>query len=163
MRASLRFMRSMETTQETVAQRFGALVRRLAPPAGYDLTPGAGGRSQLAKKVGMSPSAIGRMLDGKTLPMPNQYEALAKALDVDVRELLVESTVLSESAWPKEGAADVRSATSQTQPLSPEAAADAWGIKDPMIRRMLISNIEQAIRLQREAESDAASTGAVGN
>ena len=146
-------------TSENAAERFGALVRQLALDAGYDLTPRAGGRSDLARDTGMSVSAVGRMADGKTLPMPAQFEKIARALGTDVHNLLVAAGVISATDWPKDANPDVRSVTSQS-PLSPEAAADSWGITDPMIRRMLINNIEQAIRLQREAtEQTTASTG----
>lgn len=159
MRASLRTMRSMDTPPGTAATRFGALVTRLATRASYDVTPGAGGRAALARAVGMSPAAVGRMLDGKTLPMPNQFEAIAKVLGTDVRDLLVEAEVISRSAWPNDGGSHVRSATERSQPPSPEAALDAWGLTDPMIRRMLHSQINEAIRLQQEADRDTASTG----
>ncbi|WNO67445.1 hypothetical protein RPQ02_28350 [Streptomyces sp. AM2-3-1] len=37
-----------------------------------------------------------------------------------------------------------------------------WGITDPMIRKMLISNIQQAIRLQREAEIEGGGAASRG-
>lgn len=149
----------MDTPEETTAEAFGRLVTDLAVKAGYDLTPGGSGRSQLAQDTGMSVSAIGRMLTGKTLPKPNQFEKIAQAVGTHVHNLLTAAGVISATDWPEEAIPDVRSVTLQS-PLSPQAAADAWGITDPMIRGMLISNIEQAIRLQREAtEHAAASTG----
>ncbi|MFC8884418.1 helix-turn-helix domain-containing protein [Streptomyces cinereoruber] len=145
----------MDTTppgDDTPAERFGALVRRLAEEAGYDLTPRAGGRKQLAIDTGMSTSAIGRMLDGQTLPTPSVYESIAKVLGVDVRTLLVEGGVISSDSWPEGAYWAVRSVTEQPQ-LSPEAAVAAWGITDPRIRQMLLNNIEQAIRLQHETDT----------
>jgi transcriptional regulator with XRE-family HTH domain len=147
----------MDTPNER-AKRFGDLVRQLAPAAGYDLTTGAGGRAALARDVGMSPSAVGRMVNGETLPMPGQFEKIARALNTDVRNLMVAAGVISSTDWAESKIPDVRSATVQSPP-SPEEAADAWGITDPMIRRMLISNIEQAIRLQREATEHTAASG----
>ncbi|MFD4315077.1 helix-turn-helix domain-containing protein [Streptomyces sp. NPDC058548] len=150
----------MDTTPpgESPAGRFGALVTRLAEAAGYDTKPRAGGRQQLARDTGMSTSAVGRMLDGQTLPMPSVYESIAKAVQVDVRTLLVEGGVISSDSWPEDGFPDVRSVTDQSQALSPEAAVDAWGITNPSIRQMLLGNIEQAIRLQRESELGTASS-----
>ncbi|WP_433856748.1 helix-turn-helix domain-containing protein [Streptomyces kronopolitis] len=125
-----------------------------AKQAGYDLKSGAGGRSALARDIGsMSASAVSRMLDGKTLPMPHQYEGIARAVKTDVRTLLVTAGVISANSWPKDVTTDVRSATPQSPNTSPEEAADAWGITDPGIRSMLIGSIEQAIRLQDEADS----------
>jgi len=150
--ASLLHMRSMDTSTQTAAERFGRYVSNLAIRAGFDLTPGGSGRTELAKATGMSVSAVGRMLNGKTLPMPNQIEAIARAVNAQVPDLLVEAGVISEGAWTRSATTDVRSTTAPGEtPLTPQAAADAWGITDPIIREMLISNIEQAIRLQREA------------
>ncbi|MEV0016595.1 XRE family transcriptional regulator [Streptomyces tendae] len=147
-------------THDRAAERFSALVRELAPKAGFDLTRGAGGRAALARAIGtMSESAVGRMIDGKTLPMPNQFETIARILNTDVRNLLVAAEVISGTEWPEGVIPDVRSATSQS-PLSPEAYADSLGLTDPMIRRMLISNINEAIRAQREATEHATATGA---
>jgi len=100
----------------------------------------------------MSQSAVSRMLDGKTLPMPHQYEAIASALNVDVRNLLLSAGVISAHSWPEASNLDVPSVTTRSQPLSPEEAADAWGITDPSIRSMLINTIEQAISLQHRAD-----------
>ncbi|MFF4292200.1 helix-turn-helix domain-containing protein [Streptomyces vinaceus] len=142
------------------AARFGALVRQLAIEAKYDLTPNAGGKAQLARDTGMSASSVGRMLDGKTLPLPHQFETIARVLKADVRTLLVSSGVISSQSWPKSAIPDVLSATTQSQPLSPEAAADMWGITEPNIRAMLIGNIQQAIRLQNEADDRRDDRGA---
>jgi len=138
---------------ESVAARFGRLVSDLAIQAGYDLRPGAGGRAALVNAIpAMSQSAVSRMLDGKTLPMPHQYEAIASALNVDVRNLLLSAGVISAHSWPEASNLDVPSVTTRSQPLSPEEAADAWGITDPSIRSMLINTIEQAISLQHRAD-----------
>lgn len=139
------------------AKRFGALVSQLAVEAGYDLTPGTGGRLALARATGMSESAVGRMLSGLTLPMPTQFEKIAKVLQTDVRNLLVAAGVISREAWPEGVIPDVRSASSQS-PLSPEAYADSWGITDPMLRQTMISNIETAIRLQRAQDTEQSAT-----
>ncbi|MFD3978366.1 multiprotein-bridging factor 1 family protein [Streptomyces griseus] len=144
---------------ERIAARFGALVTKLAIEAGYDLTPRGGGRAALAQKIGMSPSAVGRMLIGDTLPRPDQFESIAAAVNGDVTNLLIAGGVLSANNSHNQGNSDVRSATSQSLSLSPEAAADRWGITDPILRSMLISNIRQAIDLQAQADRAAAATG----
>jgi transcriptional regulator with XRE-family HTH domain len=137
---------------KSTARHFGDLIRRLATDAGYDLTPGKGGRITLAREIGMSESAVGRMLNGITLPMPNQFEQIAKVLHTDVRELLVAAGVISREAWPDGAVPDVRSSTSQ--PMSPEAYADAWGITDPVIRQTMVGAIELALRLHRAQHTE---------
>ncbi|WP_439082154.1 helix-turn-helix domain-containing protein [Streptomyces sp. WL006] len=154
-------MRSMDRPSddeaESIAARFGRLVTELAIEAGYDLSPRSGGRAALARQVGMSPSTVGRMLNGETLPRPDQFESIAAAVGADVNDLLVAGGVLSAKSIHNPGNSDVRSATSQS--LSPEAAADRWGITDPNIRSMLISSIRQAIGLQQQANNAAAASG----
>jgi len=173
MRANLGSMRSMDTpptptsdgppgnTRGATAKEFGDLVRRLAAEAGYDMTPGAGGQVALAEATGMSRSAVGRMINGITLPMPNQFERLARVLHTDVRNLLVAAGVISREAWPEGIIPDVGSSTSQA-PQSPEAFADSWGITDPVIRQTLVGAFELAIKLQRakDTEHSAAHSGA---
>ncbi|MFF1834139.1 helix-turn-helix domain-containing protein [Streptomyces sp. NPDC058231] len=146
----------MDTPASEAAQAFGLFLAEAANRAGYDVTSGTGGRKRLATASGMSASAISRTLDGKTLPRPSQMEALAKAVHVDVQTMLVRGNVISGESWTEPKEPPVRSAS-----LTPEDAADSWGITDPMIRKMLISNIRQAISLQleTEAEGDTASRG----
>ncbi|MFC9604627.1 XRE family transcriptional regulator [Streptomyces niveus] len=156
-------MRSMEdpsTADEpgAAARRFGAFLTRAAKQAGYDVTSGAGGRVALAEASGMSPSAIGRTVDGKTLPRPTQLAPLAKAVGLDVRTLLVEAGVIPAELWSDDQKPPVRSIT-----LTPEDAADHWGITDPMVRRMLLSSVQEAIRLQQEVNNDQRGTAAGGN
>lgn len=145
----------MDTPSEA-AQRFGAYLAEVATRAGFDVTSGAGGRKKLAEATGMSPSAISRTLDGKTLPRPSQLEGLAKAVGVDVQTMLVQANVISGESWTERREPQVRSAS-----LNPEDAADIWGITNPMVRKFLLASIDQAIRLQREETegSEAASRG----
>ena len=171
-RASLATMRSMENYDQaaepptagpqppgdTPAKRFAALVTERARLAGYNLDTGAGGRTELARDIGMSPSAVGRMLNGKTLPMPHQLEPISKAVKTPIRTLLVTAGVISETSWPPEAYSVVRSASEQTPTVSPEAAADAWGIVDPSIRAMLLGTIQHAMRLQEEADTRTGSS-----
>lgn len=147
----------MDTPASEAARRFARFLMEAATQAGYDVTSGAGGRKRLAEASGMSPSAISRTLDGKTLPRPAQMEALAKVVHVDVQTMLVRGGVISGESWNERKEPHVRSAD-----LTPEDAADIWGITNPVIRKMLVSAIDQAIRLQRESETEgdaAASRG----
>ncbi|GJF30047.1 hypothetical protein KNE206_27470 [Kitasatospora sp. NE20-6] len=133
------------TTPSTPARRFGAVVHEAAQRAGYDLTPGSGGRLALARDTGMSASAVGRMLRGETLPRPSQFERIAQVVHLDLHELLVRGGVISEDS-ANDLSQGVRS------PITPEGALDAWGVTHPMIRRILLASIDQAISLQRESE-----------
>ncbi|MEU9133333.1 helix-turn-helix transcriptional regulator [Kitasatospora sp. NPDC048540] len=131
-----------EDPGRSTARRFGAAVHEAAERAGYDLRPGAGGRAALAKDVGMSASAVGRMLRGDTLPRPSQFEQIAYAVHVELRDLLVRGGVISRDS------ANSLPLRVRSQAISPEEAADAWGITDPVIRKFLLATISQAITMQ---------------
>jgi transcriptional regulator with XRE-family HTH domain len=49
--------------------------------------PGRGGDGLLAKAAGVSPRLLSQWMNGKRAPSPEQVDALAKALGVDVLEL----------------------------------------------------------------------------
>lgn len=138
---------------ETAARSFGAVVHEAAQRAGYDLTPGAGGRLALARETGMSASAVGRMLRGETLPRPSQFERIAQVLNLDLHELLVQGGVISE-----EYANDLSSGV--CSPITPEGALDAWGVTHPVIREFLLAAIAQAIVMQRKSEHHSHGGGA---
>lgn len=147
-------MRSTEPP--TQAQRFGRLVTEAATRAGYDLSPGAGGRIALARATGMSASAVGRMVDGKTLPRPSQFAAIARAVGLNLHELLVHAEIIPPGSWTDPATQGVGSRT-----ITPDEAADAWGITNPMVRKILINAIQQAIRLQAENDAEEDGGGAI--
>lgn len=83
------------------AQWIGDLIRR----RGYDIdTPRGGGRTALATQVGMSASSVGRMLGGQAIPEVRALVALARALGVPVRTMLIRAGVVSEEDLPPFGA-----------------------------------------------------------
>lgn len=139
----------------TPAERTAQVITELATQAGYDLTNRAGGMAQLADDAGISRSAISRTLAGKTLPSPAHALALARTLNCDVQEILEAGEVIPADSSHQPAWAQVRSAP---PPPTPDQAADAWGISDHVIRSMLITTIEQAIRLQHgeATETEAA-------
>lgn len=153
-------MRSKGSQERPGAAALGALVTRLAIAAGYDLRPGGTGRAQLSEDTGMSVSAVGRMLRGETLPKVENVYALAEALRADERELL------DTAGYPTPRTRADKSldpVLSIAQPLTPEGIADALGITNPFVRRMLTSNIEEAMRAQREADQTSNDGGTGGH
>lgn len=83
----------------TPTEQFADTVRAYATKAGYDLSsPRSGGRSQLAADTGMSPSSIGRMLSGQTTPAAENFERLAKAINVSLGHLLEVGGIVSPGA-----------------------------------------------------------------
>ncbi|MDX3360590.1 MULTISPECIES: helix-turn-helix domain-containing protein [Streptomyces] len=145
-------MRSKDSPERTGPAALGALITELAArvrPEPYDLRPGGTGRKRLAEDVGMSIWAVGRMLRGETLPRVENVYALARVLGADEEQLL-------DTAGYRQGANRTKRpkepVLSIANPLTPEAIADGLGITHPFVRKMLISSITEAMRLQREAD-----------
>lgn len=130
---------------ETTAQKFARTVADAARQAGYDIdTSRGGGRAALARDTGMEASSIGRMLDGKTLPHPRYYEAIARAVRLPVRTLLVEAEIISPESLTSDTSARV------TSPITPEGAAEQLGITDRLDRELFLGLVAR-IKTRRPA------------
>jgi hypothetical protein len=138
------------------AQRFGAYLTRAATHAGYDVRPRMGGRKRLAHDLGLNLTTVSRTLDGGSIPLPSQMQRWARTLGIDHQEMLVRGGLLPDSEEGNESA--IQEVVSRS--ITPEEAADAWGITDPTIRSMLIGNIRNAVQLQKEKDA-AGGRGAV--
>ncbi|MFD3802590.1 helix-turn-helix domain-containing protein [Streptomyces sp. NPDC058619] len=146
-----RYGAGMRSGEETVRQRFGRLVAEAAQRAGrYE---GRGGQALLAQEIGMSPSAVGRMMRGETLPDPRHFEAIARTLDLNVRDLLVQAEIVSPESLSTP--AQTRATGVGSRSITLEEAANALGIHDPVARDMLAATVERLRRIQAaEGESD---------
>lgn len=131
----------------SAAERFGAWFRAQALRCGYDLTPKSGGRAALAVATGMSASSVGRTLEGRTLPLPSQFEAIARVFNVPVRDVLVEAGIITAESWTEQPTDTVRS-----HPIPLEQTLEQLGVTDPRLRALLLANVEQAIELSRRPE-----------
>jgi transcriptional regulator with XRE-family HTH domain len=141
-------METQQPTEQSRTQRFAEYMRRAVREAGYDIdSQRGGGRVALARDTGMSPSSVGRMLAGKTLPEPNHLEALAKALGVSLPDLLVQSGVVSRGIFPEHVIEAPLAEVSAPHP-SPAEAAQMWGIKSPD----RIAILESLVRTLQEQE-----------
>ncbi|MFM9590798.1 helix-turn-helix domain-containing protein [Streptomyces scabiei] len=133
----------------TGAAAFGALITRLAEEAGYDVRDKSTGKLQLANDAQMSVSAVRRMLRGETLPRVEAVYSLASVLGADEERLL--DTAGYRTAQPREKRS-VEPVLSVAPPLTPEGIADQLGITHPFVRKMLVTSITEAVRLQSEAD-----------
>src|SRR4051794_5049154 len=87
-------------TDEALAS-FAQWIYDRAVACGYDLdSPRGGGRTQLAADSGMSASAVGRLLAAQTMPDLDSMIGLARALNVDMRRILIRSGKLTEEDLP---------------------------------------------------------------
>jgi len=134
--------------QASRAQRFAEYIRPAVVAAGYDIdSPRGGGKKKLAEDTGMSPSSIGRMLAGQTLPEPVHLERLAEVLGVSLMSLLVRSGVVSEKA----GEGTPRTPPTPDTPLTPETAARLLGIRSPD-RVQMFTAVAKTLADQEEAD-----------
>jgi transcriptional regulator with XRE-family HTH domain len=147
-------------SQVSRAQRFAEYIRPAVVAAGYDIdSPRGGGKKALAEDTGMSPSSVGRMLSGQTLPEPVHLERLADVLGVPLMDLLVQSGVVSERARDTGSSPPVSLASAEPE-LTPEAAARALGIRSPD-RIQMFTAMAKTLASQ-EAEDRKAGRGAGG-
>lgn len=137
---------------ESVRARFGRLVSEAAQRAGYNLDK-RGTKAVLAREMGMTETAIGRMLSGQTLPDPWSYERIAHVVGLELRDLLIESGIAtpeSLSTPSQTGASGVGSDS-----ITPDDAAHALGLTDPVAREMLAAAFARQRRIQdADRESD---------
>ncbi|MFB6809467.1 helix-turn-helix domain-containing protein [Streptomyces sp. NPDC056387] len=140
----------MRSAEETVRQRFGRLVAEAAQRTGrYE---GRGGQVLLAQETGMSPSAVGRMLRGETLPDPRQFEAIARAVDLTVRDLLIEAGIVSPESLSTP--AQTRATGVGSHSITLDEAANALGIHSDVGREMFAAAVERLQRTERATEAD---------
>lgn len=118
----------------TPAEDFLALVEPAARRAGY---LDYGGQARLARETGIPDSTLSRMFKGKAIPDVTSFEALAEALDLPVRDLLVAARIFSASSL-----SETRSTQVVSVPSSPEEAATALGIKSPLGQEMFRGMVE---------------------
>ncbi|MFJ1606935.1 helix-turn-helix domain-containing protein [Streptomyces sp. NPDC088253] len=150
-------MRSKGSPERTGPAALGKLVAELAAraqPESYDLTPGGTGRRRLAEKAGMSVWAIGRMLRGETLPKVENVYALADALNLDEE---AQNRLFDTAGYPSRSnrvKGSNQPVLSIANPPTPDSIADSLGITHSFVRKMLISSINEAVRLQREADQN---------
>jgi transcriptional regulator with XRE-family HTH domain len=145
-----RYGADMRSGEETVRQRFGRLVAEAAQRAGK--YQGRGGQVALAEDTGMSPSAVGRMLRGETLPDPERFEAIAKAVGLSVGDLLIEAGIVSPESLSTPS--QTRATGVGSHSITLDEAANALGIFDPVARDMLAATVERLRRIQDTQESD---------
>lgn len=141
-------------SQVSRAQRFAEFIRPAVVAAGYDIdNPRGGGKKALAEATGMSPSSVGRMLAGQTLPEPALLERLAEVLGLSLLDLLTHSGVISERArhatTPRLAAAE----TPKEPKLTPEEAARALGIRSPD-RVQMFAAMAKTLASQEKADEE---------
>ncbi|MFJ3083879.1 helix-turn-helix domain-containing protein [Streptomyces halstedii] len=128
-------------------QQFAEYIRAAVTSAGYDIdSPRGGGKKALAKATGMSPTSVGRMLAGQTMPDPAVLERLAEVLRLPLPELLVRSGLIS-----RRHRASIEKVVSEMPPrvpLTPAEAARHLGIMNPDN----ISFFEQTVRMLLDRE-----------
>lgn len=141
----------------TPSEEFAAWLEPAMRRAGFDLDRLSGGRLAFAEAVGVNPGTVTRWLQGKSMPDPDKFEAIAKALDVDPIDMLYGIGVLSAKTAATSHETAVRS-----RPITPSEAADELGIDDPRDREMFIHMVQGFGRRKLNAAPDEGSSAAEG-
>lgn len=137
----------------TRAQRFATLVVPAAESAGYT---GHGAKARFARDTGMAESSVTRMWQGSAVPDARFYDAISQVTGIDLGTLLVEGGVLSPESLRSLSETD----RSQVQSaLTPEEAADRFGIRDDVGRQLFYATIERLKRLENDAPDNRADRG----
>ncbi|MFE6683967.1 helix-turn-helix domain-containing protein [Streptomyces sp. NPDC057729] len=105
--------------------------------SGYDLSPKGGGRTRFAADSGISPSTVGRLLQGQGATNITTLEQLATALRRPLPEILVRAGVLTQSDLEQVATRDPN-----RPPITPDEAADELGITDPQARKVFRATID---------------------
>lgn len=131
-------------------QQFGRYVATAAREAGYDIdSQRGGGRQALARATGMSPSAVGRMLAGETMPSPRYWQPLAEAIRRPLRELLIKSGTATEEVLDA-----VRERLVPATTATPEEAARLVGITKPASVRIFVGMVETLLAQEDQPNGD---------
>ncbi|MEU5624220.1 hypothetical protein [Streptomyces tendae] len=140
-----------DAPKPTRAQRFRDVVVPAAQRAGYT---GHGAKARFSRDTGMTDSSVTRLWQGKSLPEARFYPKIAEAAGLDLGDLLVDSGLLTQEAvqsLSETGRSQVGSR------LTPDQAADEFGIRDGVGREIFYATIE---RLKRLEDQDAPDRGA---
>ncbi|MFI8278570.1 helix-turn-helix domain-containing protein [Streptomyces sp. NPDC085929] len=139
-------------SDETVRQRFGRLIASAARSTGrYDLDS-HGGKAALARAAGLSESTMGRVLRGESIPDPRFFEPLAAAVDLDIRDLLVEAGIVSPESLSTPS--QTRATGVGSRSITLDEAANALGIHSDVGREMFAAAVERLQRTERATEAD---------
>ncbi|MEV0262826.1 helix-turn-helix transcriptional regulator [Streptomyces sp. NPDC050617] len=111
-------------------EEFAAWMEDLMRSRGYDIDhPRGGGRSKVADDAGVHRAAVTRLLQRQSMPDLTTMRGLARALDVPVRDVLIQSGKLTEDDLPLPVAAS-RHSTADSRRVTLEEAANLLGIPD---------------------------------
>ncbi|MFD5509173.1 helix-turn-helix domain-containing protein [Streptomyces sp. NPDC127051] len=147
-----RYRAGMRSVNEAVRRQFGKLIADAARATGrYDLDS-HGGKAALARAAGLSESTMGRVLRGESIPDPRFFEPLAAAVNLDVRDLLIEVGIVS----PESLSTQVQNKPSGvgSDSITLDEAANALGLSDPVAREMLRAAVERQQRQDAERDAD---------
>lgn len=140
-------------------KKFARWFNEIARAEGYRLDGlRPGGKSQLAAAIGVGKTTITRWLDGDSEPKPEHYEAIARAVGVQMREFVAESGLFSDEDLTEANTSEVR-----FRPTTPTQAVgrlvDDLGIDDPDDEAFIKAAVDGALRRQRAKEAAAAGEG----
>jgi transcriptional regulator with XRE-family HTH domain len=138
----------------TIADQYAAWLAQAMRNAKLDIDrQRGGGRKALAEALGVAPTTVTRWLEGKVVPSPEHFEAIADTVGVPVMEMLIESGIISAESVTPEQRSGVR-----FQP-TPSQVADELGLTDPVERARFMRDLADRNRRHLRIAKDSGDEG----
>ncbi|MFJ6074685.1 helix-turn-helix domain-containing protein [Streptomyces sp. NPDC093065] len=120
------------------AEQFAGWLHDQLTAAGYDLSgPRSGGKSRFAEDSGLSPSTVGRLLDGKRVTDMDVLARLADQLGITLGTVLLRAGIVDH-----DDLIAVQEPETGPDAMTPEQAATRLNITDPHKRAVFVSMTE---------------------
>ncbi|MCY0959639.1 helix-turn-helix domain-containing protein [Streptomyces sp. H27-H5] len=117
------------------AQQFADWLHQQLTAKGYDLSGArSGGKSRFAEDSGISPSTVGRLLEGKRVTDMDVLARLAENLGVTLGTVLLRAGIVST-----DDLVAIQEPETGPDAMTPEQAATALNITDPHKRAVFVS------------------------
>ncbi|MDX3063391.1 helix-turn-helix transcriptional regulator [Streptomyces sp. ND04-05B] len=131
-------MKNSKRGETDRAYRFADWLHEQLTAKGYDLSGArSGGKSRFAEDSGISPSTVGRLLDGKRVTDMDVLARLADKLGLTLGTVLLRAGIVTEADLIA-----VEEPETGPDALTPERAATALNITDPHKRAVFVSMTE---------------------
>ncbi|WP_439674962.1 hypothetical protein [Embleya sp. MST-111070] len=127
-------------------ESFAHWIEDLMRARGYDIeSPRGGGRTRLAADAGVHRAAITRLLQRKSVPDIATMRALAPALGVGMRDMLIHSGRMAEEDLPVPTGPSARPRRVTAGSMSAAEAAELLGVPEHN-RAMFVAMTEMMVR-----------------
>ncbi|MEU1020220.1 helix-turn-helix transcriptional regulator [Streptomyces sp. NPDC005898] len=131
-------MKNRKRGETDRAQQFADWLHEQLTARGYDLSGArSGGKSRFAEDSGISPSTVGRLLDGKRVTDMDVLARLADQLGITLGTVLLRAGIVD-----RDDLIAIQEPETGPNAMTPEQAATALNITEPTKRAVFVSMAE---------------------